>query len=398
MNDETFWLDARKQICMDPAKVNLNAGTLSPTPKPVLKAVTELRQRMAENPSDFCWRQLPVLIEHSRRRLSEYLHCDPLNLLLIPNVTFAINMVVSSLKSDRGSEILTTDHEYGAMMYAWQRQADRNGWKISSLELPHRTEDPNEIVRAFERAITPATRAIFFSHVTTITGLRLPVRDLCTLARRRGLLSIVDGAHAPGMVPVDLSDIGADFYGANCHKWLMAPAGAGFLHVSPSHKREMSPLITSWGYEYDREEMDADSHWGGSFWQRDLEFHGTLDRTPQMVLPEALDFRTTLGGDDAIIKRTRYLSDYATQRLAACGLARVTPLNNQLNGGALTAFDFPCQDVLAWRDWIWNKHHIECPITTAARKTFLRVSTGWFNTIKEIDRLVEAIRAFQSSG
>src|SRR4029078_1441214 len=158
-------------------------------------------------------------------------------------------------------------------------------------------EDPDEIVDAFRRAITNDTRIIFLSHCTTTTGLVLPSQRIAQLGRERGIMVVIDGAHAPGMAPLNLGDIGADFYGANCHKWLMAPAGAGFLHVDPRHKAMIEPLITSWGWEFDRDRLNDDSAWGGNFWQRNFEFNGTLDRTPQMAIAEALDFRASLRGD-----------------------------------------------------------------------------------------------------
>jgi isopenicillin-N epimerase len=398
MDDDSFWLAVRQQVCLDRSKINFNAGTLSPTPVPVLEAVTDLRRRMAANPSDFVWRQTPPLLDRARARLAEYLRCNPPDLLLIPNSTFGINLIASSLRLRPGSEILTTDHEYGAMMYCWRRLALRDKLRIRAIDLPYRTEAPAEIVDAFARAITDETRVLFFSHVTTTTGLVLPAKPLCDLARQRGLLSVIDGAHAPGMIPLDLSDLGADFYVGACHKWLMAPAGAGFLHVPPHRKSMLQPIITSWGYDYDVKHAEHDSALGGTFWQRDFEFHGTVDRCPQMVLPESLDFRASLGGDSAVLKRTWQLSDYLRAALAACGLACATPASRSLTGGALTAFDFPCDDLIRMRDRLWHEFHIECPVTEAAGKTFLRVSTGWFNTTGEIDKLAAAVRVIATPG
>ena len=148
-------------------KTNLNAGTLSPTPEPVLAAVTRLRRMQADQPSDFLWRQTPVLLKRSRAALAKFLRVKPDDLALLPNVTHAINLAVTSLRLPRGSEILTTDHEYGAMLYCWQRWAKERGWKLRKIKLPYTTEDPSEILAAFKNAIRPATRVLFFSHVTS---------------------------------------------------------------------------------------------------------------------------------------------------------------------------------------------------------------------------------------
>jgi isopenicillin-N epimerase len=386
---DSFWLAQRDRMARDPRKINLNAGTLSPTPLPVLEAVTRLREEMAANPSNFVWRRTGPLIDLSRQRLAAYLGCDPLDLLLLPNATLAINVIAQSLEIPAGAEVLTTDHEYGAMMLCWRRAAVRGGWSLVEVPLPYRCEDPQEIVDALARGITPRTRVLYFSHVTTSTGLVLPAEALVKLAREHGLLCIIDGAHAPGMFPVNLGEMGADFYTANCHKWLMAPAGSGFLHVSRAVRERIQPLITSWGFDYDRSAPDLPSGWAGSRWQWEHEFHGTTDRTPQMVLPEALDFRQELGGDEAIRRRVAELSDYARQALAKRGLECVTPRNERLRG-ALVAFDIACGDLVAARNRLYNEFDIECPLTTAAGKTFLRVSTAWLNTKGEIDRLAEA--------
>jgi isopenicillin-N epimerase len=389
--NESFWLERRGEMMLDARIVNFNAGTLSPTPRPVFEAATKLRQMQASNPSDFHWRQVATLLTRSRQRLAEYLRCRSDDLLLLPNVTFAVNLVVQSLRVPAGSEVLMTDHEYGAMLYCWQREAAKQNWKITQMPLPYRTEDPEEIVEAFRRAMTNETRIIFFSHCTTTTGLVLPAKRIAQLGRERGITVVIDGAHAPGMVPLDLTDIGADFYGANCHKWLMSPSGAGFLHVDARHHATLEPLITSWGWEFDRSKLEDDSAWGGSFWQRNIEFNGTTDRTPQMVLPESMEFRESLDGDRAIVERYRHLGAYARQRLTTCGFASATPSNATLSG-CIQSFDFPCDDPIRIRDAMYFDHGIECPVTVAGKETFLRVSCAWFNTIDEIDRLAEAAR------
>ena len=393
------WDAARRLVPQRPDKVNLNAGTLSPTPAPVLDAVTRLRAAQAAAPSDFAWRQAPGLLQRARLRLATYLGCRTQDLLLLPNVTYAINIVANSLRLPPGSEILTTDHEYGAMLFVWQRLAKRHDLRVRQFPLPYRAEDPDEIVEAFRRAVTAQTRVVFFSHCTTTTGLVLPAERITRAARERAgddALVVIDGAHAPGMVQVDLSGTGADFYGANCHKWMMCPPGSGFLHAAPHRRAMLEPLVTSWGWEWERARPDDDSGWGGTFWQRDLEFHGTLDRTPQMAIPDALDFREQpLGGDNSIRARTRELVTHARHRLAgAGGIEPATPQHPDLSG-SIVAFEYPCADVIAMRDRMWNEFGIECPVTQACGRTFLRVSCAWFNTTGDLDRLADALAAIR---
>src|SRR5579862_2387063 len=171
--DHDFWNAQRRRIYLPKDSINLNAGTLSPTPIPVMEALMRVREMQARAPSDFLWRQTPPLMARARTRLAEYVHCNPANLLLLPNVTHAINLAVQALSLERGAEILITDHEYGAMIYTWRRWAAERGWTIREAKLPYKTEDPVEIVAAIEAAIRPSTKALFFSHVLSTTGLVL---------------------------------------------------------------------------------------------------------------------------------------------------------------------------------------------------------------------------------
>jgi isopenicillin-N epimerase len=306
----------------------------------------------------------------------------------------ALNLVAASLKLPEGGEILTTDHEYGATMIMWSRLAALRGWTVRKVTIPHTTEDPAAIITAMQSQIGNRTHVLFFSHVACTTGLVLPVKELSALAKARGCMSIIDGAHAPGMVPVDVQDIGADVYVGNCHKWMMAPSSAGFLHVKPEHQPMLEPLVYTWGFAHDPSHAEQDSRQGGTWRQWSMEFHGTTDRSPQMVIPQCLEFRESLGGDAAVHARMRDLSSHARAKLAEVGLPCATPANEQLSGGGMTAFNVTCDDVVAARDYFWFKQGIECPVTYSGDRKFLRVSTGWFNTHEEIDRLAFAVKAW----
>jgi isopenicillin-N epimerase len=399
MMDEPFWAARRAEMILDPGSMNLNAGTLSPVPVPVFDAVTDLRRRQAAAPSDFCWRQTPPLIARARTSLANHLHCREADLLLLPNVTHAINIITRSIQLPRGSEILTTDHEYGAMLFCWQRFAQQHDVTIRHVTLPHRTEDPNQIVHAIASAISPKTSVVFFSHCTTSTGLILPALDITRAVRERSdALVIIDGAHAPGMIPLNLDEIDADFYGANCHKWMMCPVGSGFLHVRHDRRQQIESLITSWGWDYDRAKFDAPNDWGSGStnWHRDFEFHGTLDRTPQMAIPDALAFRDKLGGDEGVLARCRFLTDYARTKLASVGFNCISPRNPALTG-SLLSFEFECDDPIAIRDRFWNEFHIECPVTVTPVGKFLRVSCAWFVSLSDLDQLGDAVRQIRAT-
>lgn len=388
------WLTHRSLMSLTPGTINLNSGTLSPTPIPVLKACTELREKQAANPSDFLWRLTGLLIARARAALASYLRCDGRDLLLLPNVTVSLNTAITSLAGSlpAGSEILMSDHEYGAIVNCWKRVAARCGWTLRTVTIPYQSEDPDEITSVFSAAVGSSTRALFFSHVAYTTGLVMPARQLCKLAREKSLVSVVDGAHAPGSVPVDLGSINADYYGANCHKWMMCPANCGFLHVARDRHASTEPLVVSWGWGFKPEEADNENpEAGGSKWQAAFEYSGVTDRTPIMAIPDALDFRQTLGGDESIFARVRFLSEHAELLMSESGFKVATPRNPALRG-ALTAFALPACEPLTMRNWMWEKHRIECPTTRVGEKFFLRVSCAWFNTLEELAAVARAIK------
>src|SRR5215470_1871018 len=206
MNIASFWAAARSRMMLDPTVANLNTGSFGPWPRPVFERVTELRRRLAEEPMDFLIRQLPPLLWEAREGLAAFLSGDPRRLVFTANVTTSVNIVASALRLAAPGEILLSDHEYGAMHWCWERAAQRQGLTLRTFPLPVLARDPGEIVAVFRDALRERTRLLFFSHVLSPTGLVLPAREICADARRRGVACVVDGAHAPAMVPLHLRE------------------------------------------------------------------------------------------------------------------------------------------------------------------------------------------------
>lgn len=406
-NDDPPWLARRREVMLDPTVVQFNAGTCSPTPARLFDRVTELRRRQAESPTEFQWRLAWPLLHAARAALGEYLGACPTDLALVENVTVALNIAARSTPLAPGDEVVTTDHEYGSMLKLWQRLAAAAGATVKVAALPRKIDDPRQVVDAVAAAVGPKARVLFFSHISSPSGLVMPAEALCRLARERGMVSVVDGAHAPGQLPLDLARVDADYYGANCHKWMMAPTSVGFLHAGRRVKATTRSTVSSWGHNYPPEKADVDAFPGTTHWHYDLEFHGTSDRTPQMVLPEAIAFRREIGGDAAVADRVRAVSAYLRKRLSELDLHAWLPHDDRLVG-TLTAFTLPAAYQAGGGGFIaapgdspaqqlqrrlWQNHRIEVPATFCAGTAYLRVSTAWFNTFEEVDRLAEALKA-----
>jgi isopenicillin-N epimerase len=406
-DDESTWLARRREVMLDDRVTQLNAGTCSPTPRPVFDRAAALRRRQAESPTEFQWRDAWPLLRASRVALGGYLNADPSDLALVENVTVAINIAARSLQLPAGAEVVTTDHEYGSMLKLWDRLAAQHGWRLRVAALPARIDDPRQIVDAVRALVNDRTRVLFFSHVSSPSGLVLPARELCALARSAGAVSVIDGAHAPGNLDLDLAALDADVYCANCHKWLMAPASVGFLHANRRVKSTLRSAVSSWGHGYAADAIDEDVYPGTTNWHYDMEFHGTTDRSPQMSLPETLAFRESIGGNAAVRARVRALTVHLRERMKSLGLAAWLPHDERLVS-TMTAFPLPAayqsggggfiaapSDSPAQRlqKRLWERYRIEVPATTCAGRVFLRVSTAWFNTRDEIDRFADALRA-----
>jgi isopenicillin-N epimerase len=388
------WLAERASMLLDPSIINLNTGSFGPLPKRVFERAIEFRAQLAAEPTHFFVRTLPPLLWESRVRLARFLNADPRRLIFTVNVSSAINLVASSLKLAAPGEILLTDHEYGAMHWCWERAAIHTGLTLRTFPLPTMAHSSKEIVEAAAAAMTAKTRLIFFSHVLSPTGLVLPARELCAEARKRGITSVVDGAHAPAMLPLDVTAVNADFYAGNCHKWLLAPTNCGFLIPAAGQEDRLQPLQVSWGYHHQRDGLDLQDEFGSTPRIRHLEFEGTRDPCGWLAIPEAIDFQSEIGWE-RIRGRMAELSAYARKRIGEdCDLSSATPAEPELHG-ALTAFQLPfhgAEKASALRNAIW-KYCIEIPIIQRPERLLIRVSTHFYNTEEEIDRLSEVLPA-----
>lgn len=385
-------------ILLDSSVINLNAGQFGPVTNRAYNSVNHLRRKLAQNPSDFLLRQTPKLLWSARQRLASFLNGDPHRLLFTNNVTEAVNLVSRSLKLPSDGEILLTNQEYQPMRWCWERLAARRGLSIRTFAIPQCPTDPKEIVDAAIDAITDKTRLLFLSHVLSGNGLVLPIEEICRFARRKGITTIVDGAHAPGQLPLYLNDLDCDAYVGSGHKWLLAPAGTGFVHLGPKMIESIEPLIVSWGYKVNAaaEDRNYPDSFGATPNLRRFECQGTRDLCAWLALPDAIAVLEQFSLND----RLNYM-----KHLASCArdliqtrleLECVTPENDQLHGAMVSFSMNGFRDASLLRDWLWHRHRVEVAVNQNEVGSVLRVSTHIFNTETEISRLVETVHRFRN--
>jgi isopenicillin-N epimerase len=385
------WDKVRDEFDAMPGVAYLNTGTCGRTSRPVQRVAADWRQRLAAEPCEIVWRRLPEALWPARDRLAKFVNAPPESITFMANVTAGVNTITSGLKLDAGRDVIVNDQEYGAMVYAWERAARRAGAAVQTVALPIGPRfTRQDLLDRFDAALNRPSQLLFFSHITTTTGLILPVRELCAMARARGVLTMIDGAHAPGMVPVDLASIGCDFYAANGHKWLLAPAGSGFLYIRPGLEDRVEPLVASWGLKYDQAVAHQRDKDGSTPYIRSHEFQGTRDPAPWLAMPAAIEFLESLGTHQ-IRSRNSELARYARQKLSTIpGVGPATPDDPELSE-ALVSYLLPHGELDHLQRSLWDQFRIETPVLRRTGNSLLRVSTHFYNTHDEIDRLHAAL-------
>lgn len=275
---------------LDPSVAYLDHGRFGATPEPVLEAQRAWRDRLEAQPAQFLARDLDALLDAARQDVASFLGGDPNGLVFVPNATTGVSTVLASLRFQAGDELLTTDHEYNATLNALRLAAERDGATIVRASIPYPIRDPSQATDAILAKVGPRTRLAMISHVTSATALVFPIAQIVRELDRLGVDTLVDGAHAPGMVPVDLDAIGAAFWAGNGHKWLCGPKGAGMLHVRSDWRHRIRPLVVSHGENDDRP-IER------SRFQRLFDWQGTADPTPYLTLPAAIRFVGALDRD-----------------------------------------------------------------------------------------------------
>ncbi len=385
---------------LDPEMAFLNHGAFGACPTAVLKAQQAWRKRLERNPVAFMTRDLEPALDRVRAHLATFVGAVPDDLALVPNATSGVNTVLRSIRFDPGDELLTTDHTYNAAANALRYAAARNGAKVTVAPVPFPLSNPGEVVDAVIARVTARTRIALVDHVTSPTGLVFPVEELVAALAEHGVDTLVDGAHAVGMLPLELDRLEAAYYTGNCHKWLCAPKGAAFLHVRHDRQSGVRPLTISHGANSPRTDR--------SRFRLEFDWMGTRDPTPWLCIPSAIDFLRGLETDGWPGLRRRNRALVLDARAAICeSLAVEEPCPPSMIG-SLASVPLPARDQPAptassidpVQARLREQFHIEVPILQGPGNAsrLLRASAAAYNHRGQYQRLAEALKAMRVEG
>ncbi|MDE2726459.1 MAG: aminotransferase class V-fold PLP-dependent enzyme, partial [Gemmatimonadota bacterium] len=380
IDDESYWEKVRAQFHLNPETIYLNNGTLGLCPKPVTQSVYDGYVYLAETGSEGRY-QLWDEVEESRKSVARFLGAGEKEIALTRNATEGLRFIVNGIRMEPGDEVLMTSDEHIAGFAPWSQRARRYGIRYNQVHIPSPPKNKQEVLDLFEQALTPRTKVVFFCHVTRGPGLLYPVKELCAMAREKGLVSAIDGAQTPGMTPVNLHEMGCDLFATSLHKWALTPSGSGCLYVREGFQDNFWPGSGGNGPWNDREQ---------GLWH--IGPHGTYERPIRAAIKTALNFLESIGMD-AIYARDRMLSDYLKEQLLEMpGISLGTSKDHSLSSPGITSFGVDGWDTGLLQGILKGKAGIIVSRDQRRYHNLIRVSTHFYNTPAEIDRLIEVLK------
>ncbi|MEH2394483.1 MAG: aminotransferase class V-fold PLP-dependent enzyme [Nostoc sp.] len=389
-----FRLSFNNLWSLDPAVTFLNHGSFGACPKQVLAVQQRLRSQLEQEPLRFFGREWEPLLDDARSKLAAFVGTDVQDLVFVPNATTGVNSVLRSLTFSPEDEILTTNHEYNACRNALDFVASRTGARVVVAKIPFPIDSPQQVVAAVIERVSPKTRLALLDHVTSQTGLIFPIQELVKELQQRGVNTLVDGAHAPGMIPLNLEEIGATYYTGNCHKWLCAPKGAAFLYVRRDKQLEIRPLTISHGTNSPRTDKTC--------FQLEFDWTGTNDPTAYMCVPEAIAFMGSLlpGGWTELMQQNHQLVLQGRQLL--CEALEVQPPCPEEMIGSMAVVPLPTmlenRDFMSIHDELFDKFGIQVQMIPWQEKPRLlvRISAQIYNTPEQYEYLAKVLKELLS--
>ena len=367
----------------------LNHGSFGACPRPVFDTYQRFQRELESEPVDFLGRRLTELMKPPREALGKFLGTTADNVVGVINATGGLNIVAQSLPLKEGDEILTTDHEYSALEKTWAYVCRKTGAKVVVVKVPMPFVSEQAFTDTLVAGMTERTKVLFLSHITSPTALVFPIERPIAEAKKRGIWTVIDGAHTPGHIPLDLTKMDVDFYSGNCHKWMMTPKGSAFLYARPELQGMLDPLVISHGWTADNKEPGVMGPFGNPVFVDQIEMMGTRDPSAMLAVPSAIAFREE--HDWASVQRacTALAQETAGRLRELTGLA---PLSSpEFSAPQMVAMPIPECDPVEVHKQLWERYKIEIPVFKWQDHHIARLSVQGYNSKPQMDYLIEAL-------
>ncbi len=366
----------------------LNHGSFGATPKPIFNELQKFQLLLEKQPVSFLDAHINENILAAQKSLSEFINCNYDDIVFFTNPTTAINEIMRSIPLNEGDEVLSSTHEYGALDKAWNFicQKRKANYIKATINVP--IKSTKVFYETFLSAITPKTKAIFISHITSSTGLILPIDEIIKYAKKNGILTIIDGAHAPGHIPLDIEKLDPDIYTGTCHKWLLCPKGTSFLYVKKNIQNLIEPLIVSWGYD--------NSDYLRTPFQNNHLWQGTQDISKFLTIPKAIKFREDYNWVAVSERNKKMILDFRNEIHNKFEIPPLFESNPETWLGQM--FSFPITNKINESEKIKsvliNKYKIEIPVFEWSRQLYLRISINGYNSERDMHKLMDILPIF----
>lgn len=372
----------KSQFLLNKEITFLNHGSFGACPKPIFEAYQNFQLELETDPVDFIIKKAPQYLKIAKTRLAKFIGCDASDFFFTPNPTFAVNTIMRSIHLQAGDEILTTNHEYGAMDRTWNFYCKKSGAKYIRQEISLPVVSKEQIIEEFWKGYSPNTKVVFLNQMSSATALLFPVKEICDKAKQLGLITIVDGAHIPGHIDLDIAELNPDYYTGTLHKWMLAPKGSSFLYVKKELQDALDPLVVSWGYESvaPGESRFLDYH----------EAQGTRDISAFLCTPKAIDFleENNWAAKSAVCKQI-VLDNY--QRF--CDLLNtkpICPITNEFLG-QMASIPIQTKNAAELKELLYTKYKIQIPVMPLNDNVYIRYSINVYNSQDDLDVLYNAL-------
>ena len=367
---------------LDEKIIFLNHGSFGACPKSIFDEYQRFQRELEIDPVHFIQVKQPVYLKSARNSLANFINCDGQDLFFVPNPTFAVNVVMRSLNLNAGDEILATNHEYGAMDRTWSFYSKKTGVNYirQSISLPIRSKEA--LLEEFWKGYTPKTKVVFLNHFSSSTALIFPVQEICDQARALGLITIIDGAHVPGHIDLDLTKLNPDYYTGTLHKWMLAPKGSSFLYVRKELQHDLEPLVVSWGYEslVPSDSQFLDYH----------EYRGTNEVSQYLCTPKVVQFLKENHWKEVSRQCKQLVFDNYQRFCDLLGSQPICPITEEFLG-QMASIPINTPKPLDLKALLYDEYNIQIPVMPLNNKVYLRYSINAYNSQADLDVLYDAL-------